>query len=52
MGGRAGVEGFEPSTIGFGDRCSSQLELHPYGEYFIMLQDVVQEGSIVKYESN
>lgn len=26
----AGVEGFEPPTHGFGDRCSS-AELHPYG---------------------
>ena len=24
----AGVEGLEPSTPGFGDRCSNQIELH------------------------
>ena len=24
----AGVEGFEPTTLGFGDRCSNQTELH------------------------
>ena len=23
----AGLEGLEPTTVGFGDRCSSQLEL-------------------------
>ena len=26
--GLAGVEGFEPTTLGFGDRCSNQTELH------------------------
>jgi hypothetical protein len=26
----AGVVGFEPTTIGFGDRYSDQTELHPY----------------------
>src|SRR3990172_383590 len=26
----AGVEGFEPPSSGFGDRRSSQLELHPF----------------------
>src|SRR5579875_1843542 len=25
----AGAEGFEPSTLGFGDRCSDQAELRP-----------------------
>jgi hypothetical protein len=24
----AGVEGFEPTTLGFGDRCSNRTELH------------------------
>src|ERR1700694_3371613 len=27
----AGAEGFEPSALGFGDRCSDQTELRPYG---------------------
>ena len=27
----AGAEGFEPSALGFGDRCSDQAELRPYG---------------------
>ena len=27
----AGVEGFEPTTLGFGDRCSNRTELHSYG---------------------
>jgi Calcineurin-like phosphoesterase len=26
----AGAEGFEPSALGFGDRCSDQTELRPY----------------------
>src|SRR5438477_7514346 len=26
----AGAEGFEPSALGFGDRCSDQAELRPY----------------------
>ena len=26
----AGAEGFEPSALGFGDRCSNQTELRPY----------------------
>jgi hypothetical protein len=26
----AGAEGFEPSTLGFGDRCSDQTELRPW----------------------
>ena len=25
----AGAEGFEPSALGFGDRCSDQTELRP-----------------------
>jgi hypothetical protein len=25
----AGAEGFEPSALGFGDRCSDQAELRP-----------------------
>ena len=26
----AGAEGFEPSALGFGDRCSDQTELRPW----------------------
>ena len=26
----AGAEGFEPSALGFGDRCSDQAELRPF----------------------
>src|SRR5207249_11187932 len=29
-GRMAGAEGFEPSALGFGDRCSDQTELRPY----------------------
>ena len=28
----AGAEGFEPSALGFGDRCSDQTELRPFGQ--------------------
>src|SRR3954470_6608570 len=29
--GLAGVEGFEPTILGFGDRCSNRTELHSSG---------------------
>src|SRR5260370_20466450 len=32
----AGAEGFEPSALGFGDRCSDQTELRPYCAYGIL----------------
>jgi hypothetical protein len=32
----AGAEGFEPSALGFGDRCSDQAELRPYGRAQIL----------------
>ena len=28
--GLAGAAGFEPATLGFGDRCSDQTELRSY----------------------
>jgi hypothetical protein len=30
----AGVEGLEPPTLGFGDRCSSQLSYTPSSELY------------------
>ena len=35
-GGMAGAEGFEPSALGFGDRCSNQAELRAYGRAQIL----------------
>src|SRR5581483_8419726 len=32
----AGAEGFEPSALGFGDRCSDQTELRPFGRREIL----------------
>ena len=32
----AGAEGFEPSALGFGDRCSNQAELRAYGRAQIL----------------
>jgi hypothetical protein len=34
MSALAGVEGLEPPTPGFGDRCSNQIELHSYPSDF------------------
>lgn len=35
-GEMAGAEGFEPSALGFGDRCSNQAELRAYGRAQIL----------------
>lgn len=38
FGNLAGVEGFEPSTCGFGDRCSTKLSYTPIVRYYHIIK--------------
>src|SRR5712692_7290184 len=42
----AGAEGFEPSALGFGDRCSDQTELRPYRPNGILTEGQISTGSV------